>query len=191
LPDTTKDIGAVTSYVTNFNPNTDSGTWYFNLRPADKSGNWNASYANVGPFLLDFIQPDYVTGLTSTTHTLGSYSCNPNITVNWNPTPDSGGSGLAGYYVDWDHVPSGPASGANTVGPVTSANFSLSPDAQPWYFHITPYDNAGNSQNFFNLGPFYIVDPTPTVYCTGKTNSLGCVPSIGSTGSASKSAATW
>ena len=70
---------------------------------------------------------------------------------------------------------------------MTSFASALSPSSQPWYFHITPFDNAGNTQNFFNVGPFYIVDPTPVVYCTGKTNSLGCVPAIGSTGTPSKS----
>jgi serine protease AprX len=188
LPDTTKDINAVTTFGQALDPLTDSGTWYFNLRPVDKSGNWNATYTDVGPFLFDFVQPNYVTGLTSTTHAIGSHSCNPNITVTWDPTPDGGGSGMAGYYWNWSHVASeSPGVGNPPLGVVTSFASALPASSQPWYFHITPFDHAGNVQNFFDVGPFYIVDPTPIVYCTGKTNSQGCVPSVGSTGTPSKS----
>jgi hypothetical protein len=49
--------------------------------------------------------------------------------------------------------------------------------------------------NGFNGGGFIDMDdmqvdycPTPVIYCTAKTNSLGCLPSIGSTGSASATA---
>jgi hypothetical protein len=181
------DIGPVLSYLTNFNVG-QSGTWHFNLRPVDRSDNWAASYATIGPILVDFIQPAYTTGLHSTTHALGSYSCNPNITVAWDPSQDSGGSGMAGHYVSWSHVPSEHPGTSQTIGVVTSYATTLPASTQPWYFHITPFDNAGNSQNFFDVGPFYVVSPTPSTYCTGKTNSLGCVPAIGSSGTPSVSA---
>ncbi|MCC7011758.1 MAG: S8 family serine peptidase [Planctomycetes bacterium] len=189
LPNATKDIGAVTSYVTNFNPLTDTGTWWFSIRPVDLSGNWSTSYARVGPFLLDFIQPNYVTGLTSPSHATGTYSCNGAVTMTWDPCSDSGGSGLAGFSYMWDHLPvSTPDASLELGASATSVVSSPGVSAQPWYFHIRPYDNAGNGQNQFNYGPLWIVSPTPQIYCTAKTNSLGCTPSISTTGSPSKSA---
>ena len=65
LPDAVKDVGAVTSYVTNFDPQTDTGTWWFSIRPVDKCANWASTYARVGPLYLDFVQPAYDTGTES------------------------------------------------------------------------------------------------------------------------------
>jgi hypothetical protein len=188
LPDAVKDVGAVTSYVTNFDPLTDTGTWWFSIRPVDKCGNWATSYTRVGPFYLDFVQPNYVTGLTSTTHAVGSYSCNTSVTMVWDPCSDAGGSGMAGFSYHWDHVAVSTPDATLELGPTaTSVVSSPGASAQPWYFHIRPYDNAGNGQNQFNYGPIHLF-PAPASYCTGKVNSLGCTPSISSVNAPSKGA---
>ncbi|MBK8179611.1 MAG: hypothetical protein IPK67_12145 [Planctomycetes bacterium] len=46
---------------------------------------------------------------------------------------------------------------------------------------------ANSGAGFANLNGFQIEPdvPAPSIYCTAKTNSLGCTPSIGSTGSSS------
>ena len=54
----------------------------------------------------------------------------PNLTLNpgvtaiasmtWDPTPDTGGSGLAGYRFEWDHAPVTLPNGPLNLGPVTS-----------------------------------------------------------------------
>ncbi len=165
------------------------GVFYFNLRPVDRALNWNPAAASFGPILYDGVQPDYITGLTSTTNALGSYSCNPSVTVVWNPMTDGGGSGVAGASYLWDHNPSTTPDSTLESGPAAvSFTTSLAPSAQPWYFHIRPYDNAGNGQNQFHYGPIYITPAAATTYCTAKTNSLGCAPSISAVGSPSKSA---
>jgi hypothetical protein len=187
LPDTTQDKSSVPSYSTTL-PGS-FGTFYLCLRPVDRSGNWAPSFAQYGPIRYDGVQPNYITGLTSTTHTSGSYRCDGNVTVVWDAMTDGGGSGVAGASYLWDHnavtlpdavLESGPAA--------TSFATALAPSAQPWYFHIRPYDIAGNGQNMFHFGPIYITPAAPITYCTGKTNSLGCVPAISTTGSPSLSA---
>jgi hypothetical protein len=186
LPSAIKDIGPVSVRMLTL-PGT-TGVFHYALRPVDRSGNWNASYASTGPYLLDMVQPNYLTGLASTSHAVGGTSCNPSVTVVWNPTTDNGPAGMAGYSILWSHVPDQHPNLTVDIGNVTSHVQALAVDGQPWYFHITPIDNAGNGQNHYNLGPFHLVSPTPASYCTAKTNSLGCLPAIGSTGSASKSA---
>ncbi len=187
LPNTTQDIGAVNSYVTTLGGS--FGTYYYSLRPVDRSGNWSPSFVSYGPILYDGVQPNYITGLSSTTNALGSYSCNPSVTVVWDAMTDGGGSGVAGASYVWDHNPSTTPDATLESGPAAvSFTTNLAPSAQPWYFHIRPYDNAGNGQNQFHFGPIYITPSTATTYCTGKTNSLGCVPAINAVGSPSKSA---
>ncbi len=187
LPNTSQDIGAVNSYATTLSGS--FGTYYYSLRPVDRSGNWNASYVWYGPILYDGVQPNYITGLSSTTNALGSYSCNPSVTVVWDAMTDGGGSGVAGASYLWDHNPTTTPDATLESGPAAvSFTTNLAPSAQPWYFHIRPYDNAGNGQNQFHFGPIYITPSAATTYCTGKTNSLGCVPAISAVGSPSKSA---
>ncbi|MFO0840192.1 MAG: S8 family serine peptidase [Phycisphaerae bacterium] len=55
LPSTVKDIEEVTSYSATY-ASSASGR-YLNLRTVDNSGNWNASYANTGPYLIDTVAP--------------------------------------------------------------------------------------------------------------------------------------
>ena len=66
---------------------------------------------------------------------------------------------------------------------VTSVVSNLAASPLPWYFHITPVDNAGNAQNMFHAGPFYVQPNPGTTYCVAKVNSLGCTPSIAFSGS--------
>jgi len=175
-PSNVKDIGAVSSTPMVMPA---SGTFTFNIKSVDKCDNWTASYVSSGPYLLDMIQPDFVTGLMSTTHQVGVANCGNSVTMVWDPTADSGGSGLAGYTYVWDHNPLTQPQVPINLGPVTTVNTVLAASTQPWYFHITPVDNAGNSQNQFHAGPYYVQPNTGTTYCVAKVNALGCTPSIG------------
>ncbi len=176
-PSSVMNLSAVTSASVQF-PGS-FGTYFFNLKSVDKSGNWTPSFVTTGPYLYDQVQPDYVTGLGSTTHTPGVPSCSDSITMIWNQGTDGGGSGMAGYSYLWDHNPVTYPGTTQNLGVVTSVTTQLSPSSQPWYFHITPWDVAGNGQNMFHAGPFYIQPNPGTAYCVAKVNSLGCTPSIG------------
>jgi hypothetical protein len=177
-PSNTKDIGAVTSTSEVYPA---SGQYYFNINTVDRSGNWTASYANRGPYKIDLVQPNYVTGLGSTTHAVGVPKCSSSITMTWDPGTDGGGSGMAGYAYVWDHAPI-TLPGAINLGNVSSLVSNLAASSQPWYFHIRPYDNAGNGQNMFHAGPFYVSPNSGTTFCTAKINSLGCTPAMSFTG---------
>jgi hypothetical protein len=187
-PSNTKDLNAVTStsvVLPGF-----SGVFYFNIKSVDKCGNWTSSYVSDGPYLYDGIQPAYVTGLMSTTHQVGIANCSNSITMTWDPTLDSGGSGLAGYSYVWDHNPITQPQAPLNLGPVTSVVTNLASSPLPWYFHITPTDNAGNSQNMFHAGPYYIQPNPGTTYCVAKVNSLGCTPTISFNGTPKAGQAT-
>ncbi|MBK8180298.1 MAG: S8 family serine peptidase [Planctomycetes bacterium] len=179
-PSAVKDLNAVTS-TTQVLPGS-SGTFYFNIRSVDRCDNWTASYVSSGPYLFDAVQPNYMTGLVSSTHTVGVANCSTAISMSWDPTTDGGGSGMAGYSYFWDHNPiAQPVPPAN-LAVVTSVATILSASPLPWYFHITPIDNAGNNQNSFHAGPYYIQPNSGSTYCVAKVNSLGCTPSIGFSG---------
>lgn len=176
LPGTTKDIEQVLSYATTLA----QGSWYFNLRPVDNSGNWNASHANVGPFRIDTTDPGSV-GLVTGSHSPNVQNCSTNVSLTWGPASDTGGSGLAGYSCLWSTSAS---STPDTVVDTVSANFSqdIGSTNVARYFHVRGIDNAGNGGATSHFGPYYANGSSVASYCTGKVNSLGCVPTISTNG---------
>ncbi|MBM3990025.1 MAG: hypothetical protein FJ298_03350 [Planctomycetes bacterium] len=179
IPTTTKDIEQVLSHSEVLG----QGTWHFNLRPVDNSGNWNASYASVGPFRIDLTAPAAATGLASPTHQIGVQSCAPIVTVQWTAAVDAGGSGIVGYAAIWNSSPATiPAGVLNVLAPQTSFTDSIGSSTLGRYFHVRSKDVAGNWGDTAHFGPIFVNLTTVAVYCTGKTNSLGCVPLIGTNG---------
>lgn len=179
LPSAVKDIEQVLGYSTTLT----QGSWYFNLRPVDNSGNWSASYASVGPFGIDTTAPAAATGLSSPTHPINVQNCSTSVTVNWTAAVDTGGAGVAGYRGVWDTVSSTIPSGAsNILGGQTSFTQSIGSSNNARYFHLRTLDNAGNWGGTVHFGPIYANSVSVVTYCTGKTNSLGCVPSIATNG---------
>ena len=94
---------------------------------------------------------------------------------------------------------------ANTHAAIGVGNLDLAPqfwDAGSLDFHLLPgspcidagdpslpLDPDGSRADIGALTYSASYAPAPTVYCTSKTSSLGCVPSIGASGSASASGA--
>jgi hypothetical protein len=163
--------------------------YYVSMRPVDNCGNWNGSYVWNGPYYVDAIAPAGPTNLHSTSHAVGGSSCDSTIDVAFTPATD-GESAIAGYAVVWDHSPSTPVSGALTLPWYASGTTSPSLGAGTWYFPVRTQDNANNAGTTQHLGPFNIV-PTGVIgtYCTAKTNSLGCAPSLSYSGTPSATAA--
>ncbi len=179
LPGTTLNLGAVTSTSTTLG----NGAWYLNLRPRDNAGNWNGSSASFGPIRIDTTAPGQASGLSSSTHQLGVQSCNTNVTINFTPATDTGGSGLAGYAVAWSAIGPFIPTGSLVVPPgATSYTLDIGSAVFPRYFNLRARDNAGNWGTTVSIGPFDINANSVATYCTGKTNSLGCVPAIASNG---------
>lgn len=180
LPSAVPDLVFVTHYEETLP--LQSGVYYFNLRPYDVLDNWHASYANFGPIYLDITQPNYLTGLTSSSHALGVLSCNGAVTMTWDPATDTH-SGIGGYDVLWDHSPDTLVGGTYVLGAnATSHAQALASSTQPWYFHVAPGDGVGNWQNTVTWGPIWIDTASTSAYCVAKVNSQGCTPAIGWSG---------
>jgi hypothetical protein len=124
-----------------------------------ESGEWGWQ------FFKDITPPTKVSGLTSTSHTLGVWSNNSAITANWTAADDTL-SGIAGYSVLWDTdnttVPS-PIKNTDNVTTITSQALPTLPDSTDNYtFHIRAVDRAGNWGEAVHLGPFRIDTTIPT-----------------------------
>jgi subtilisin family serine protease len=174
----TKDFEEGTSFVRVFS----TGTYYWALKGVDNSGNWTASTVEYGPIKIDLVVPANVGALSSPTHTVGVQSCSTSVTINWTPSTDAD-SGLAGYAGVWDTSPStDPTSSLNYGSGSVSATVSLSSSNTARWFHLRARDNAGNWGATRHYGPVYANANSVVTYCTAKTNSLGCVPTIGTNG---------
>jgi hypothetical protein len=114
------------------------GIWYFHVRAKDAAGNWGpASHFRVQ---ID-VTPDAPPDVSSPTHPNPSLWYNSR-TVQFNWTPPSSTSPIAGYLHDWDENENTvPASRLNAD--VTSLTRSATSDGT-WYFHIRAVDAAGN-----------------------------------------------
>ncbi|MEX1311749.1 MAG: prealbumin-like fold domain-containing protein, partial [Candidatus Sulfomarinibacteraceae bacterium] len=108
---------------------------------------------------VDSAPPTVPPSLLSTSHTPGVWSNAPSVSAQWNPASDSG-SGVAGYSIQWDHLPvSDPDLSVDTTAVVHTS--SPLADAVNWYLHVRAIDEAGNgSSSAAHLGPF-LIDTVP------------------------------
>jgi len=164
LPDTVQDLGNVTSFTTG--PPSSNVGYYFGLRSVDQAGNWDSSFASTGPYLIDTIDPIPANGFGSPTHSVGTWSNDPNVTFTWNAAVDST-SGLDGYSFDVTGSALGIPDTIKDIGPLTSVSQTLSSTSTGWYFDLRAVDLAGNwESSSTDFGPFLIdtVDPAvPTI----------------------------
>jgi hypothetical protein len=162
----------------------DDASWYFSVRSVDNSGNWDANYIAVGPYKIDTVNPGVPTGITSSTHQIGVQSCNTVVTMHWNAANDNaGGSGVAGYVATINQIPNwNPPGPANVTGGQTSYTSDIGSVPGARYFHVRTIDVAGNLGVTVHAGPIYANANSVSTYCTAKTNSLGCLPAVGTNG---------
>jgi hypothetical protein len=160
LPITSLDLGTVTSYTGGPYPSS-TQAYQFNIRSVDRSDNWDSDYVCDGPYFIDVDAPGIAT-FNSSDHTVGGKSCNPSITVSWNPAADAH-SGVFGYDVQWSQIPiTCPFSGTSNWQ--TQSTTTLAPGT--WWCHVRAVDKAGNwatCTDAAHFGPFTIV-PTCTLF---------------------------
>lgn len=127
----------------------------------------------------DTVAPNPVTNLASPTHATGTWSNVNVVTVTWTTPVDLGGSGLDGYSILWDQSPGTMPDTIKDIEETASSAFSAAlSNANNWYFHIRPVDNAGNWATATHLGPFWIntaalTAPIPSAPANGAVlNSL-------------------
>lgn len=160
LPNTTQDIGTVTSYADVLS-STSTG-YYFNIRSVDKSGNWDNSSSSTGPYLIDAIDPTEATNLASSTHTPSVWSGDPDIKYTWTAATDSL-SGLDGYGVFTSASAAGAPGATKDIGTVTTFSETLGTNSGGWYFKLRSVDNANNWDDTFAVtGPYLIDTVAPT-----------------------------
>jgi hypothetical protein len=179
-PGHTINLGPVTAAT--FNVPNSAAAIYLSLRPIDNAGNSSAlGYAWSPPYLIDAVAPGTPGPFTSTSHQTGVANCNTTVSLQWTPAVDVH-SGLAGYVGVWDTSPSTVPSGPANIGVVSSLVQNIGSSTSPRWFHLRARDNAGNLGFTAHFGPIYANANSVSTYCTAKTNSLGCVPSIGTNG---------
>ncbi|MFM7298214.1 MAG: hypothetical protein ACKO4Q_13465, partial [Planctomycetota bacterium] len=168
------------------------GTWYWAIKSVDNSGNWGTAAANYGPFRVDVTPPTQPCVISSSTHTAGVQSCSTSVTLSWAASADLT-SGLASYLYVINTLPAwDPTSGTTLASSATGATFVMPSSTAPRYFHVRAIDAAGNRGPTRTFGPLLVNANSVATYCTAKTNSLGCVPAIGTNAAQpSKSAGTF
>ena len=99
-------------------------------------------------------------------------------------TDEGGGSGLAGYSIEWNTMPvSTPDSVVDIVhtgDPHTTTSPPLG-DGSEHYFHLSTCDSAGNCTATVHAGPFWIDAGAPAAPAAVTSASHGHVPSSDAT----------
>ncbi|MBI5565795.1 MAG: VCBS repeat-containing protein, partial [Chloroflexi bacterium] len=139
----------------------DGATWYAHVRTHDLAGNWSTTAAHLGPFRIDTTPPTNPANVSSSSHTLGVWSNDPSITMNWSGASDAG-SGVSGYSYVFDTAAGTlPDTVVDTFG-ATATSASL-PSGSNKYFHIRTRDAAGNwSASGVNRGAYFVDVTTPS-----------------------------
>lgn len=118
-------------------------------------------FRRVGPDFLYGIDltPPVDPTVSSTTHTVGAWSNNPEISVVVSGATDAV-SGVDGFEVAWNQSAAWTPTQAKTHEETWGGGtFTAAADGD-WYLHLATADNAGNWTGTVHLGPFWI-DTTP------------------------------
>jgi hypothetical protein len=139
--------------------NQDSGTQnLIEFRASDLVGNIGVAQSLIK---IDTTPPTAPASLTSSDHSVSTWSNDDTISVSWSGATDAT-SGVYGYSVLFDQNPTTlPPAIVNAGG--TSFNSAALGDGNNWYAHVRTRDVAGNwSTTARHAGPFYIDTTPPT-----------------------------
>jgi hypothetical protein len=143
LPDTTIDLTGTSATSP---PLPDGNSWYFHLRTADNTGNWNAEAVHRGPYSIDTTAPE------SSVEPLPAQSPT-SFPVRWSGSDSSPGSGLATYDVQYRIGPYGVWTDWLVGTTLTSATFGPGQPVPPqpgqtYYFRCRARDQVGNLEAY-------------------------------------------
>ena len=150
--------------------------YYWRSYAIDEAGTntWSSTQATPSSFSIDIVAPSTVSSLTSTSHSLSTWSSNNTIDISWTAATDTGGTGVAGYSFIFDTSPSTlPDTAINTT--LTSTSSASLSDSSSHYFHVRAIDNAGNWGATTHTGPYYLdtVYPEISFSTSSATSSSG------------------
>ena len=95
------------------------------------------------------------------------WSSDNTVDVSWSGAADEvGGSGLAGYSIEWNTTPISTPDSVVDIAHATDPHSTTSPalgDGNAHYFHLSTCDNAGNCTSTVHAGPFWIDTTAPGV----------------------------
>ena len=139
-------------------PTMGEGLWYWHVRAAHICGGIS-SWSPCWSFNVDVTPPEWPEGISSSTHDVGVWSGDNQVTTNWPAAVD--GPCQVAYRVVWNHDPNTiPGTQATLVGDCQYQSCPL-PDGNDQWFHVLAQDQAGNpAVDPRHLGPFWI-DATP------------------------------
>jgi len=143
LPNTTIDLTGTSATSP---PLPDGNSWYFHLRTADNTGNWNAEAVHRGPYSIDTTAPE------SSVEPLPAQSPT-SFLVRWSGSDSSPGSGLATYDVQYRIGPYGVWTDWLVGTTLTSATFGPGQPVPPqpgqtYYFRCRARDQVGNLEAY-------------------------------------------
>jgi parallel beta-helix repeat protein len=119
-------------------------------RPMDGDGD-STAIVDMGAYELDITPPTDPSVVSSTSHTISTWSSDNTVDITWTDAADNG-SGLDGYSILWntdnatipDTTKDVEEGSENTTSPALI-------DSNSHYFHIRSVDNAGNWQSTVHL----------------------------------------
>jgi hypothetical protein len=110
---------------------------------------------------VDSTPPDNPANWGSSSHTVGVWSNDPTVDVNWDAGNDAT-SGVDGYALLWDQAPLTVPVPPTTTAALNETSLPL-PDGSDHYVHLRTADRAGLwSADALHLGPFFIDTEAPT-----------------------------
>jgi hypothetical protein len=145
-------------------------TWSVNAR----SDNWVNKTDSVN-ITVDGTPPPQPTGLTSTTHTVGQWSNNPNITFVWSQPADPL-SGVDGYSWLLSNGVATLPDAVKDINAVTSFSTTLPGTAGNFAFNLRPVDRSGNWSTLLTYTGFYGYDavaPSPASGLASPSHAAG------------------
>jgi len=140
----------------------DGTSHYFHLSTCDWAGNCTST-EHLGPFWIESQPPAGPSALASTSHTVGVWSTQTTLTMQWSGASD-GGSGMTGYSVLFDTNsttdPGTTTNVAHATDPHTSSSSTLS--GGTYWFHLRACDSAGSCSMTQHSGPYRIDSSAPS-----------------------------
>lgn len=123
-------------------------------------GTLTSPVATVSITVTPVDDPPTAPAIGSVVPAAGTWTNDNTVQISWSgAVDDAGGSGLAGYSIEWNHLalstPDSSVEIAQSSDPHSTLSLPLA-DAGDWYFHLRACDLGGNCSTAVHVGPIQI-----------------------------------